>query len=447
MSDPVVLVVDDEKDILELLSITLRRMGVKVLTADNLTLARSLILDNAAHLVLTDMRLPDGDGLDLVSFIQENRSNVPVAVITAHGNVESAIRALKSGAFDFVAKPIDLEVLRKLVDTGLKLAMTGDQVDRRSRDVLIGDSAPMRDIRGKIVKLARTQAPIFISGESGTGKDLVARLIHTKSPRADKPFVVVNCGAIPAELMESEFFGHKKGSFTGAVADKQGLFHAADGGTLFLDEVADLPLSLQVKLLRAIQEKSIRAVGAQTEVRVDVRILSATHRNLADLVREGSFRQDLYYRINVIELNVPPLRERRADITALTDHLLARLAAANGIPAIRVSDRALQRLKEYDFPGNVRELENALERALALCDGATIEAEDLSLGQGAVAAPGVRPQHLDSGVPLDHYIDEMEKTAILEALERTRWNKTAAARNLGLTFRALRYRLKRLGLE
>lgn len=447
MSDRVVLVIDDEKDILELLSITLRRMGVRVLTADNLTRARALILEDSAHLVLTDMRLPDGDGLDLVSFIQEHRSNLPVAVITAHGNVESAIRALKSGAFDFVAKPIDLGVLRKLVDTGLKLGMTSDQVDRRSRDVLIGDSVPMRDIRGKIVKLARTQAPIFISGESGTGKDLVARLIHAKSPRADKPFVVVNCGAIPAELMESEFFGHKKGSFTGAVADKHGLFQAADGGTLFLDEVADLPLSLQVKLLRAIQEKSIRAVGAQAEVQVDVRILSATHRNLAELVREGSFRQDLYYRINVIELNVPPLRERRADITTLTDHLLARLAAANGMSAIRVSDRALQRLKEYDFPGNVRELENALERALALCEGRTIEAEDLSLGQGSMAVSGARVQHLDSGVPLDHYIDEMEKTAILEALERTRWNKTAAARNLGLTFRALRYRLKRFGLE
>lgn len=447
MSHPVVLVIDDEPDIRELLAITLRRMGIHVLAAENLVQARSLLLETTIHLVLTDMRLPDGDGLDLVAFIQEHRSHLPVAVITAHGNMDAAIRALKNGAFDFVAKPIDLDVLRKLVDAGLKLALGGDQIDRRSRDTLIGDSPAMRDIRSKIVKLARNQAPIFISGESGTGKDLVARLIHAKSPRADRPFVVVNCGAIPSELMESEFFGHKKGSFTGAIADKQGLFQAAEGGTLFLDEVADLPLSLQVKLLRAIQEKTIRPVGAPNEIRVDVRILSATHKNLAELVRGGSFRQDLFYRINVIELNVPPLRERPADIPALAECILTRLSAANGVRPMRMSDHALQQLAQYDFPGNVRELENVLERAVALCDGSTIRAGDLLLSPGKTVEPEVRTQNIDPGVPLDHFINTLERTAILDALEKTRWNKTAAARNLGLTFRALRYRLKRLGLE
>lgn len=447
MSAPIVLIIDDEPDIRELLAITLRRMDIQVRAAQDLARARSLLREETIHLVLTDMKLPDGDGLDLVDYIQEHYPNLPVAVITAHGNMDAAIRALKNGAFDFVAKPIDLEVLRRLVDAGLKLGLFGDQIDRRSRDTLIGDSPAMRDIRSKIAKLARNQAPIFISGESGTGKDLVARLIHGKSPRADKPFVVVNCGAIPAELMESEFFGHKKGSFTGAIAEKLGLFQAADGGTLFLDEVADLPLSLQVKLLRAIQEKSIRPVGASNEIRVDVRILSATHKNLAELVREGSFRQDLFYRINVIELNVPPLRERRGDIPALAERILSRLAAANGVPHMRVSELALNRLSQYDFPGNVRELENVLERAVALCDGSTIRPDELLLSHGVGTTPEVREQHMDPGVPLDHYMDEMEKTAILEALEKTRWNKTAAARNLGLTFRALRYRLKRLGLE
>lgn len=447
MSDPTVLVIDDEPDIRELLAITLRRMGVRVLSAANLAEARSLLRDTTIHLVLTDMRLPDGDGLDLVDHIQEHWSHLPVAVITAHGNMDAAIRALKNGAFDFVPKPIDLEVLRKLVDAGLKLALGGEQIDRRSRHTLIGDSPAMRDIRSKIVKLARNQAPIFISGESGTGKDLVARLIHAKSPRADRPFVVVNCGAIPSELMESEFFGHKKGSFTGAIADKQGLFQAADGGTLFLDEVADLPLSLQVKLLRAIQEKTIRPVGAPNEIRVDVRILSATHKNLAELVSGGCFRQDLFYRINVIELNVPPLRDRPDDIPALAECILNRLSATNGVPAMEMSDAALQKLTRYPFPGNVRELENVLERAVALCDGSTIRAGDLLLSGSGVVTPEIRTQPIDPSVPLDHFITKLEKTAILDALEKTRWNKTAAARHLGLTFRALRYRLKRLGLE
>jgi len=448
MKDPVVLIIDDEPDIRELIAITLRRMGVRVKAARDLTEAKVALGVETLHLVLTDMKLPDGDGLDLVDFIQENFPKLPVAVITAHGNMDAAIRALKRGAFDFVPKPIDLEALRKLVDAGLKLGMFGDRIDRRSRDTLIGDSAAMCEIRSKIVKLARSQAPILISGESGTGKDLVARLIHAKSPRADKPFVVVNCGAIPAELMESEFFGHRKGSFTGAIADKQGLFKAAEGGTLFLDEVADLPLSLQVKLLRAIQEKSFRPVGDPNEIRVDVRILSATHKSLPELVREGSFRQDLFYRINVIELTVPPLRERRSDIPILAEKILSRLGTAKAASHLRLSEGARVRLSQYDFPGNVRELENILERAVALCDGSEIQLDDLLLSSpGAGEDVEMSKIPFDRSVPLDRYMAEMEKRAILEALEQTRWNRTAAAQNLGLTFRSLRYRLKRLGLD
>jgi two-component system response regulator PilR (NtrC family) len=365
--------------------------------------------------------------------------------------MDAAIRALKNGAFDFVPKPIDLEILRRLVEAGLKLGMHGDQIDRRSRDTLVGDSPAMCEIRSKVAKLARTQAPILISGESGTGKDLVARLIHAKSPRADKPYIAVNCGAIPSELMESEFFGHKKGSFTGAIADKPGLFKVADGGTLFLDEVADLPLSLQVKLLRAIQEKSFRPVGDPKEVHVDVRILSASHKNLPELVKEGLFRQDLYYRINVIELNVPPLRERRSDIPLLVAQILSRLCAAHGTSCAGLSERALTRLWQYEFPGNVRELENILERAIALCDGEEIQPADLLLAASEAETADTEDQmqnaSFDLGVPLDRYMEDMEKRAILEALRQTHWNRTAAARHLGLTFRALRYRLKRLGLE
>jgi len=447
MTEPVVLIIDDEPDIRELLGITLRRMGVTVKSAEDLATGRALLDQGDLHLVLTDMKLPDGNGLDLVDFIQQNHPNLPVAVITAYGNMDVAIRALKNGAFDFVAKPIDLEVLRRLVEVGLKLGMHGDQIERRSRDTLIGDSPAMRQIRAKIVKLARSQAPILITGESGTGKDLVARLIHSKSPRADQPFIAVNCGAIPTELMESEFFGHRKGSFTGAVGDKLGLFQAADGGTLFLDEVGDLPLSLQVKLLRAIQEKSVRRIGDQKEIRVDVRILSATHSNLLEAVREGSFRQDLFYRINVIALHVPPLRDRGDDIAQLAERILARVAAENGLAGLRLSAAAMDQLCGYDFPGNVRELENILERAVALCDEKEIEPGDLLLGPGAEADKPQAAADYDRSMPLDRYIDDVEKRAILDALEKARWNKTAAARALGLTFRSLRYRLKRLGLD
>jgi two-component system response regulator PilR (NtrC family) len=447
---PSALVIDDEPAICELLEMTLERMDVAVRSAGSLAEARTLLGSQAFDLCLTDMRLPDGDGLELVEYIQACLPHLPVAVITAHGNMEAAIRAMKCGAFDFVSKPVDLKVLRKLVNTALRLR-TPDPSERRSRHILLGDSAAIAEIRSKIAKLGRSQAPVFVSGESGTGKELVARLIHTLSPRADKPFVAVNCGAIPVELMESEFFGHRKGSFTGAVADKEGLFQAAEGGTLFLDEVADLPLSLQVKLLRAIQEKSVRPVGHAREIPVDVRILSATHKDLAHLVQQGQFRQDLFYRINVIEVQVPPLRQRRDDIPILASHLLERLAAANQEPAAELTPEAAAALLHYTFPGNVRELENILERAVALCEDRRITVSDLSLparpGEPAAAPAPQTDLRLESGMTLDNYLDEVERSAIVKALEKTHWNRTAAARELGITFRALRYKLKKLGLE
>lgn len=449
MSKPQTLIVDDEPDIRELLEMTLSRMSINVKSAVDVSSAHELLKCNDFSLCLTDMKLPDGDGLELVEHIQQHHPNLPVAVITAHGSIEAAIRALKNGAFDFVSKPVDLQVLRKLVTAALKLR-TDPAFDRRSRNILLGDSKPMRAIRSKIVKLARSQAPIYISGDSGTGKELVARLIHKKSPRREKPFIAVNCGAIPSELMESEFFGHKKGSFSGAIADKTGLFQAADGGTLFLDEVADLPQALQVKLLRAIQERSVRAVGAQYEIAIDVRILSATHKNLAQMVERSKFRQDLYYRINVIELSVPALRERREDIPMLSDHILSKLATRNRHDNAELTEAALAVLENYAFPGNVRELENILEGAVALCEDNRIQVEDLSLpgvgckDQGVFAEPAEPP---DGNLSLEHYMDQVEKKAIIIALENTRWNKTAAAKQLGITFRALRYRLKKLGLE
>jgi len=451
------LVVDDEPDIRELLEITLGRMDIETRAAGDLAGARLQLSQHYFDLCLTDMRLPDGSGIELVDYIARQRPDLPVAVITAHGSMEAAVQALKAGAFDFVSKPVDLSVLRKLVNTALRLSdtKTFPERDRRSRDELIGDAPAMQAIRSTIAKLARSQAPVYISGESGTGKELVARLIHDKGPRADRPFIAVNCGAIPADLMESEFFGHKKGSFTGATADKDGLFQAADGGTLFLDEVAELPLHMQVKLLRAIQEKAVRPVGAQREVSVDVRLLSATHKNLAELVAAGGFRQDLYYRLNVIELKVPPLRERGGDVTRLAGHFLERLARQEG-RQVRLSDAAHAALAGYAFPGNVRELENILERALTLCEDDVIGPADLHL-PGSAAAPADHPDPIGGatpaalaapdGLPLESYMDQIEREAILKALEKTRYNKTAAAKLLGITFRALRYRLKRLGLE
>jgi two-component system, NtrC family, response regulator PilR len=434
------LVVDDEPAIRELLEITLERMDITCRTVADFAGACELLKREAFELCLTDMRLPDGDGLDLVCHIQRDYPNTPVAVITAHGSMETAIQALKSGAFDFVTKPVDLAVLRALVTSALRLPER--HIETPSR--LIGASKVMQKTRATIAKLARSQAPIYISGESGTGKERVARMLHEQGPRAGQPFVPVNCGAIPQELMESEFFGHKKGSFTGAVADKPGLFQIAHGGTLFLDEVAELPLHMQVKLLRAIQEKSIRPVGGQREIPVDVRILSATHRNLAALIKEGRFRQDLFYRINVIQLDVPPLRERREDITTLVDFILDRLAREAQATRPFISEAALKGLMAYQFPGNVRELENILERAMTLCEGGRIEFDDLQLPRKSLEEE-IAEQ--DEDLTLISYLDNVEKQKILAALEQTCWNKTAAARLLGISFRALRYRLEKLGLD
>ena len=451
MSTPLALIVDDEPDIRELLELTLGRMDIETRSAANLADAHHLLKENDFGLCLTDMRLPDGDGLELVEYIQQNHPDLPVAVITAHGNMETAVQALKVGAFDFVSKPVDLHVLRNLVNGAIRLASFPER-DRRSRDTLLGDSAIMQTVRSTIAKLARSQAPVYISGESGTGKELVARLIHAKGPRNDRAFVPVNCGAIPSELMESEFFGHKKGSFTGAVSDKEGLFQAADGGTLFLDEVAELPLHMQVKLLRAIQEKAVRPVGEQKEISVDVRILSATHKDLAALVEAGDFRQDLYYRINVIELHVPGLRQRREDIPQLAEHILARLTADQDGPVPALGQAALEALQRHAFPGNVRELENTLERALTLSDGREIQPDDLALPAATDSGSPQndipeQPLSPPEGVALEDYLENIERQAILNALEQTRNNKTAAAKLLGITFRAMRYRLKKLGLE
>ncbi|ERI54417.1 chemotaxis protein CheY [Pseudomonas sp. EGD-AK9] len=440
------LIVDDEPDIRELLEITLGRMKLDTRSARNVKEAREWLAREPFDLCLTDMRLPDGTGLELVQHIQQRHPQVPVAMITAYGSLDTAINALKAGAFDFVTKPVDLGRLRELVTTALRIRSPEGEdapVDNR----LLGDSPPMKALRKQIQKLARSQAPVYISGESGSGKELVARLIHEQGPRAEQPFVPVNCGAIPSELMESEFFGHKKGSFTGAIEDKQGLFQAANGGTLFLDEVADLPLPMQVKLLRAIQEKAVRAVGGQQEVVVDVRILCATHKDLAAEVAAGRFRQDLYYRLNVIELRVPPLRERREDIAQLATVMLARLADGSGLAAAKLQPEALEKLKNYRFPGNVRELENMLERAYTLCEDDQISAADLRLADAGGPSGEAGETSLAQIDNLEDYLEGVERKLIMQALEETRWNRTAAAQRLGLTFRSMRYRLKKLGID
>jgi two-component system response regulator PilR (NtrC family) len=446
MGKPRALIVDDEPDIRELLSITLGRMNIDVATAVDYRSAVKLLGGERFDLVLTDMRLPDGDGLDLVAWIQEHRPGVPVAVITAHGNVEAAVRALKLGAFDFISKPLDLAALRKLITATIKLNESIEETTRRSTLKLLGDSKPMQQLRQMVGKVARSQAPVHVSGDSGTGKELVARLIHDSGPRSDGPFVPVNCGAIPSELMESELFGHKKGSFTGAVADKEGLIRSAEGGTLFLDEVADLPLHMQVKLLRVIQEKSVRPVGETREVPVDVRILSATHRRLDELVKAGRFREDLYYRIDVIELHVPALRERLDDVPLLVDVLLDRVSRQIGVARPEMTDEAMDKLLSYAYPGNVRELENILERAVTLCSDDRIRPEDIQLKQGAgMELPPVDDEGGADG--LEGQLEHIEREAIVKALEQTRYNKTKAAELLGMTFRQLRYRVKKLGIE
>ena len=480
MSKQYALVIDDERDIRELLSLTLGRMDLLVETAATVAEARERLGECRYALCFTDMRLPDGSGQEIIALIAAQYPDTPVAMITAYGNVDAAVDALKAGAFDFVSKPVDISVLRRLVQTALKLSEEKLSEKVSSASKLIGESAPMHELRATIAKVARSQAPVYIAGESGVGKELVARLIHELGPRSAAPFVPVNCGAIPSELMESEFFGHKKGSFTGAGADKDGLFHAAQGGTLFLDEVAELPMHMQVKLLRVIQEKAVRPIGARAEIGVDVRILSATHKNLARLVELGTFRQDLFYRINVIELHVPPLRDRRSDIPQLAGRVLERLAHDNGNPVARLEPSALAALLAYDFPGNVRELENALERSVALCENNTIGVNDLRLltrDRSAAASAESWANSLDANAPEFHSelqrsapppyapeadddggddgfpndlaaaVAETERAAITKALEATRWNRTAAAKHLGLTLRQLRYRLEKLGIE
>ena len=453
MSKNQVLIVDDEPDIRELLELTLGRMNLETRSAENLKEAHELLTQFKFDLCLTDMRLPDGNGIDLVRHIQNKHPTLPVAVITAHGNMETAVTALKAGAFDFVSKPLDINDLRNIVRAALRVGQApAAQASQVGNQKLLGVSAAIDRVRALIEKLARGQAPVYIHGESGTGKELVARLIHELGPRTDKPFVPVNCGAIPEQLMESEFFGHKKGSFTGAVQDKDGLFKAADGGTLFLDEVGDLPVPMQVKLLRAIQERTVRPVGSQSEIRVDVRILSATHRDLHGLVREGKFRQDLYYRLNVIELAIPNLRSRPEDIPVLAEFLCQKLGASLGGEPLTLAASALEGLSRYDFPGNVRELENILERAMTMCDGTEITAEDLHLPDSDLRDPldsadGTAASSLSESESLEEYLARVEESAIRDALDRTQQNKTAAAKLLGITFRALRYKLEKLGID
>lgn len=451
MSTQTVLIIDDEPDIRELLEITLLRMGLETESASNATEAYAVLQARPYSLCLTDMRMPDGNGLDIIEYAQQHHPRMPIAMITAYGCVETATRALKAGAFDFITKPMDLKRLRELVTSALQQSRL-EQPDIPSDSPLLGQSAAMQHLRQQINKLARSQAPVHISGESGTGKEVVAREIHQHGSRAKQPFIPVNCGAIPAELMESEFFGHRKGSFTGAHDNNPGLFQAANGGTLFLDEVADLPLHMQVKLLRALQEKSVRPVGSQQEVPVDVRILSATHKHLASEVANGRFRQDLYYRLNVIEVHVPPLRERGEDVLQLAQVFLQRLCANER--QVRLSPPALQKLLQHGFPGNVRELENVLERAYTLSDDDLIQPHDLQLqsnspllqlqpGAAASAGHSVAPPVRSRSEKLE----DAERALILRTLELNGYNEQTAAEQLGLSQRSLRHRMHTLRIK
>jgi two-component system response regulator PilR (NtrC family) len=438
-----VLVVDDEADIRELLDLTLARMGLLADCVGSVAEARRMLAGERYQLCLTDMRLPDGEGLDLVRHIAETVADLPVAVITAHGSTENAVSALKAGAFDYIAKPVSLEQLRSLVKSALDLPGPDSSGGKAGESDLLGESPAIEQVRELIDRVARSQAPVHVTGESGSGKELAARLIHNLGARRDRAFVPVNCGAIPENLMESEFFGYRKGAFTGAGEDREGFFQVADGGTLFLDEVAELPLTMQVKLLRAIQEKRVRKVGATAEVVVDVRLICATHQDLKALVEQGRFRQDLFYRLNVIELRMPALRECREDIPAMAQHILQRLARAAGLIPPALSDSALEALQSYPFPGNVRELENVLERALALMVGDRIDAADLNLAPAQLSGAA----HASVGGSLQDQLDQVERLAILEALTQSNGNRTAAARLLGVTFRSLRYRMARLGMN
>ena len=459
MLKPTVLLVDDEPDLLTLLQVTLARMDLETDTAETVSAARAALARNTPSLCLTDMKLPDGTGLELIAHIQQQYPNVPVAMMTAHGSIETAIEALKLGAFDFVSKPVSLDRLRDLVTQALKLIDLGAPETHKR---LIGDTPVMAALKKDIQRVARSEAPVHIHGESGVGKEVVARLIHESSARAEGPFIAVNCGAIPADLVESELFGHRKGSFTGATSDKTGLFQAAAGGTLLLDEVADLPLAVQVKLLRAIQEKAVRPVGSEQEVLIDVRLVSATHKSLTTEVSAGRFRDDLFYRINVIDLLVPALRHRRDDIPLLAEHLLSNLARESKRPHLQLSEAAKDRLRAHDYPGNIRELDNILTRSVALLEGDLIEADDLAL-QSQLQAPTEAPKTESGSSPalhdsapvalemiegnFDRHLQEVERTLLEEALNVHRWNRTATAKFLGITLRSLRHRLKKLGLD
>ena len=458
MATQSVLIVDDEPDIRELLDITLSRMGLQTHSAATLEEAKELVARVQPDLCLTDMRLPDGNGIGLVQYIQQEFPHIPVAMITAHGSVETAISALKAGAFDFISKPVELENLRRLISSALQLQADTSQAQDALDQGMIGSAPVIQTLRQQISRLARSQAPVHIHGESGSGKEVVARLIHNNGPRATGAFVAVNCGAIPPELMESELFGHVKGSFTGASQDKEGLFQAASGGTLFLDEVADLPLAMQVKLLRAIQEKTIRPVGASEEQHTDIRLLSATHKDLANEVEIGNFRQDLYYRINVIDVRVPSLRERLEDVPALTKNILTRIGTEHGTAEARLENSAVNALNNYTFPGNVRELENILERALALSEGDSITADDLQFASATIRDSASSQdgnsersnkayESHDAYGDLEGYLEDIEREMISRALEQCRWNKTETAKMLGISFRSLRYRQKKLGLD
>tara|TARA_R110002167_G_scaffold243833_10_gene449269 strand:+ start:698 stop:2164 length:1467 start_codon:yes stop_codon:yes gene_type:complete len=488
MNRPHALIIDDEPDIRELLEITLIRMGIDTVSAKSVADAYLALSNQEFDICLTDMNLPDGNGIELVSHIQEHYPKLPVAMITAYGNVETAICALKAGAFDFISKPVDLKQLRDLVTAALNLSdskHTSTERPNNSAQIILGQTQIIQTLNAQISKLARSQAPIYISGESGSGKELVARLIHEQSHRSKSgKFIAVNCGAIPSELVESEFFGHKKGSFSGAIDDKLGLFRAAEGGTLFLDEIADLPLAMQVKLLRAIQEKSIRPVGEQQEVKVDIRLLSATHKDLSKLVQQGLFREDLFYRVNVIKLDVPPLRERKTDIPLLARHFLSEITLQNNGLKTDFEPEALSALEAYTFPGNVRELQNTIERAFTLCNGNTIRLDDLQFNSAIQSKPNHNPptfqiisdvtpnpedqentEQLSSKISeqrfdqsqsigprapnqsLEDYLEIIERKEIEQALQETKWNRTAAAKRLGISFRALRYKLKKLKLD
>ena len=464
-----ILIIDDEPDIRGLLSMTAERMGHKTVCVENIKKATQILDKHKFDLCLTDLKLPDGSGLDIVKFIEKNNSHTLTIVITAHGSMDIAVEAMKYGAFDFLNKPVDLNNLRSLIKNALATTEKSQEADSTG---IAGSSEATLKLKKNIAKVALSQAPVFIYGESGSGKELVARAIHKISSRHQSPFIAVNCGAIPKELMESEFFGHTKGSFTGAIHDKKGLFQSAEGGTLFLDEVADLPMDMQVKLLRAIQEKMVRPVGSQKEVLINVRILSATHKNLLDAINEGVFRNDLYYRINVIEISVPPLRERLSDIELITYVLLKKIALKNDVPKTDISKSALTQLKEYHFPGNVRELENILERACALCSNQSIEINDLQFNgsqppssytnKKIVQNELVKIKHTEHNtgtdkllpnsynyetMKIDDYLSSIEKSIILDCLDKNRWNRTSTAKILGITFRSLRYRMKKLGID